>query len=90
MFSGVSAELIAGGTYRIPNRNQSGAPLRLLVCWHVPRFLDVTLDFARQCEYQADAESARLCGADTAAQALVSLTVQRRALADYFWPALYR
>jgi hypothetical protein len=56
----------------------------------VPRFLDVTLDFARQCEYQADAESARLCGADTAAQALVSLTVQRRALADYFWPALYR
>ena len=54
------------------------------------RFLDVTPDFARQCEYQADAESARLCGADTAAQALITLTVQRRALADYFWPALYR
>lgn len=71
------------------NRTLTGAPLRLFVEWYVPRFLDISLDFARHCEYQADAEAARVCGADTFAQALIGTALQRRALAEDYWPRLY-
>ncbi|WP_256242303.1 M48 family metallopeptidase [Pseudomonas sp. MRSN 12121] len=71
------------------NRTLTSAPLRLFVEWYVPRFLDISLDFARQCEYQADAEAARVCGADTFGQALIGLALQHRALAEDYWPTLY-
>ena len=47
----------------------ANAPLRLFMNWHVPRFLAASLDFARECEYQADAESARVCGVACASDA---------------------
>lgn len=68
-------------------RRLSSAPLRLFVAWYVPRFLAVSLDFARQCEVQADAEAARVCGQLAMAEALSAMALQWRALRDA-WPAL--
>lgn len=68
-------------------RRLSSAPLRLFVAWYVPRFLAVSLDFARQCEVQADAEAARVCGQPAMAEALSAMALQWRALRDA-WPAL--
>ncbi len=68
-------------------RRLSSAPLRLFVAWYVPRFLQVSLDFARQCEAQADAEAARVCGQAATAEALSAMALQGRALRDA-WPAL--
>ena len=59
------------------------APLRLFMNWHVPRFLAASLDFARECEYQADAESARVCGVACASDALMATCLQGRALHEY-------
>ncbi|MDF8363071.1 M48 family metalloprotease [Achromobacter anxifer] len=66
----------------------STGPLRLFMNWHVPRFLAASLDFARECEYEADAQSARACGAAAAANALMAVSVQGRALREH-WPDLY-
>ncbi|QKH38289.1 M48 family metalloprotease [Achromobacter pestifer] len=66
----------------------STAPLRLFMNWHVPRFLAASLDFARACEYEADAQSAQACGAAAAANALLAVSVQGRALREY-WPDVY-
>jgi Zn-dependent protease with chaperone function len=66
----------------------STGPLRLFMNWHVPRFLAASLDFARECEYEADAQSARACGAAAAANALMAVSVQGRALREQ-WPDLY-
>ncbi len=68
-------------------RRLSNAPLRLFVAWYVPRFLQVSLDFARQCEVQADAEAARVCGQPAMAEALSAMALQWRALRGA-WPAL--
>ncbi len=68
-------------------RRLSNAPLRLFVAWYVPRFLQVSLDFARQCEVQADAEAARVCGQPAMAEALSAMALQWRALHGA-WPAL--
>ncbi|QEI04793.1 M48 family metalloprotease [Pigmentiphaga aceris] len=62
----------------------STGPLRLFMNWYVPRFLDASMGFARSCEYQADAEAARVCGADAAAEALLGLAVQGRALRKHW------
>lgn len=61
----------------------ANAPLRLFMNWHVPRFLAASLDFARECEYQADAESARVCGVACASDALMATCLQGRALHEY-------
>lgn len=66
----------------------STGPLRLFMNWHVPRFLAASLDFARECEYEADAQSALACGADAAASALLAVSLQGRALREY-WPDVY-
>ncbi|MBO1012070.1 M48 family metallopeptidase [Achromobacter sp. SD115] len=66
----------------------STGPLRLFMNWHVPRFLAASLGFARECEYEADAQSAQACGAAAAANALVAVSLQARALREY-WPAAY-
>lgn len=68
-------------------RRLSSAPLRLFMAWYVPRFLAASLDFARHCEYQADAEAARVCGAPAMAEALAAMALQSRALRGE-WPAL--
>ncbi|WZB60323.1 M48 family metalloprotease [Achromobacter xylosoxidans] len=61
----------------------ANAPLRLFMNWHVPRFLAASLDFARECEYRADAESARVCGVACASDALMATCLQGRALHEY-------
>jgi len=66
----------------------STGPLRVFMNWYVPRFLAASLDFARACEYQADAQAARVCGAGTAADALIGLSLQGRAL-DRYWQGMY-
>ncbi|WP_447920346.1 M48 family metalloprotease [Achromobacter aegrifaciens] len=66
----------------------STGPLRLFMNWHVPRFLAASLDFARECEYEADAQAAKACGAAAASSALMAVSLQGRALREY-WPALY-
>lgn len=66
----------------------STGPLRVFMNWYVPRFLAASLDFARACEYQADAQAARVCGAGTTADALLGLSLQGRAL-DRYWQAMY-
>lgn len=71
------------------HRSLSSAPLRLFVGWYVPRFLSVSLDFARRCEYQADAEAARACGLEAMREALVGLALQDRAMDQSFWPAVF-
>lgn len=70
------------------HRSLSSAPLRLFVAWYVPRFLAASLDFARQCEYQADAEAARVCGLPAATEALTAMALQWRAL-RICWPAFF-
>ncbi|CAK18000.1 M48 family metallopeptidase [Pseudomonas entomophila] len=62
------------------------APLRLFVGWYVPRLLRASYAFARQCEYQADAEAARTYGSRVMAQALIGMRIQSRALQSAFWP----
>lgn len=71
------------------HRSLSSAPLRLFVGWYVPRFLAVSMDFARRCEYQADAEAARVCGVEAMREALVGLALQGRALDQAFWPTAF-
>lgn len=71
------------------HRSLSSAPLRLFVGWYVPRFLAVSLDFARRCEYQADAEAARACGVEAMREALVGLDLQGRAMQQAFWPTVF-
>lgn len=71
------------------HRSLSSAPLRLFVGWYVPRFLAVSMDFARRCEYQADAEAARVCGVEAMREALVGLALQGRALDQSFWPMVF-
>ena len=66
----------------------STGPLRLFMNWHVPRFLAASLDFARECEYEADAQSAQACGAAAAASALLAVSLHGRALREY-WPDVY-
>jgi len=70
------------------HKGLSTGPLRLFMNWHVPRFLAASLDFARECEYQADAQSAQACGAAAAANALMAVSLQVRSLREY-WPAAY-
>ena len=62
------------GNWRVARA--ANAPLRLFMNWHVPRFLAASLDFARECEYQADAESARVCGVACASDALMATCLQ--------------
>ena len=69
------------GNWRVARA--TNAPLRLFMNWHVPRFLAASLDFARECEYQADAESARVCGVACASDALMATCLQGRALHEY-------
>lgn len=71
------------------HRSLSSAPLRLFVGWYVPRFLAVSMDFARRCEYQADAEAARVGGVEAMREALVGLALQGRALEQAFWPKVF-
>lgn len=79
----------AAGERLEQHRSLSSAPLRLFVGWYVPRFLALSLDFARRCEYQADAEAARACGIEAMREALVGLALQDRAMEQSFWPSVF-
>lgn len=66
------------------------APLRLFLSWYVPRMLRETLAFSRRCEQVADALAVAVCGAGVACEAELALALREKALADRFWPGLYR
>jgi hypothetical protein len=58
--------------------------------WYAPYFNAYSFVLARDNEYEADAVSARLVGADSMAQALVRTELASRRLATRFWPDLER
>jgi Zn-dependent protease with chaperone function/predicted Zn-dependent protease len=58
--------------------------------WYVPYFNAYSFVLAREQEYEADAQAARLAGSIPAREALVTLAVVGRFLDRSFWPALDR
>lgn len=58
--------------------------------WYSPYFNAYSFPLARANEYEADAASARLTSAATAAQALTSTHVVGRYLTERYWPQIYK
>ncbi len=58
--------------------------------WYTPFFNAYTFVLAREHEYEADAQSARLAGSIPAREALVTVSVVGRFLERSFWPSLTR
>ena len=58
--------------------------------WYAPYFNAYSFVFARGNEYEADAVSARLVGADSMGQALVRTDLAARRLSSRFWPDVQR
>lgn len=66
-----------------------GALLTKFLHWFWPRFNAHAFVLSRANEYEADACSVRLAGADAAASALMRLPVDGEFLTERFWPDLY-
>lgn len=60
------------------------------VRWYFPRFNALSFALARQDEYEADRISARLVGAELAAQTLQEVAVKGRLYAEDFWRRWWR
>ena len=76
---------------KIAAAGSSGALLfRRFLNWYVPYFQAWTFPLARANEYEADAVSARLTSARTAAQALSGVNVSAALLQERFWPDIHR
>ncbi|MBL9171093.1 MAG: M48 family metalloprotease [Verrucomicrobiales bacterium] len=72
------------------SREVSGAGvLRVFVRWFWPVFNAHAFVLSRVNEYEADACSVRLAGAQSAASALMRLPVDASLLTEKFWPSLY-
>lgn len=72
-------------------RHQWGAILfERFLGWYVPYLNAYSFVLAREQEYEADAQAARLAGSIPAREALVILAVVGRFLDRSFWPALDR
>jgi Zn-dependent protease with chaperone function len=63
----------------------SGA-IRGVLHWYVPYFNACSFPLARRNEFEADACSVQLTSADSAAQALTSVSVIGRYLREHYWP----
>lgn len=63
---------------------------RRFVRWYVPYFNAYSFVLARANEYEADAFSARICGASTTASALTGVEVRARFLSERYWPGIYK
>lgn len=73
----------------IAQRSRLGFALFKFVNWYWPIFNGHAFVLARANEYEADAWSVRLAGADAAAGALVRTRVEGALLAEKFWPGVF-
>lgn len=69
-------------------RTRFGGVLHKFINWFWPIFNAHAFVLARANEYEADACSVRLAGADAAAGALMRLPVANTLLGDKFWPSI--
>jgi len=70
-------------------RTRFGSVLFKFINWFWPVFNGHAFVLARANEYEADACSVRLAGADAAASALMRLPVNESVLNDKFWPGIF-
>lgn len=73
----------------IKHRSRLGFALIKFVNWYWPIFNGYAFVLARANEYEADACSVRLAGADAAARALIRIRVEGALLAEKFWPETF-
>ncbi|MFO1402227.1 MAG: M48 family metalloprotease [Steroidobacteraceae bacterium] len=66
-----------------------GGLVRGFFRWYIPYFNACSFPLARANEYEADATSARLTSARSAAQALTGVHLIGRYLEERFWPGIY-
>jgi Zn-dependent protease with chaperone function len=71
-------------------KSKGGFLFRPFLTWYAPYFNAYSFPLARANEYEADAASARLTSPGVAAEALTSVSVVGRYLAEKFWPGLYK
>ena len=72
-----------------PQRSRFGFVLFKFLNWFWPIFNGHAFALARANEYEADACSVRLAGADAAARALMRLPVDGSLLQEVFWPHVF-
>lgn len=77
------------GTLRA-HRHWSGLPFERFFGWYAPYFNAYSFVLAREQEYEADAQAAKLAGSIPAREALVTVAVIGRFLERSFWPSLTR
>lgn len=65
------------------------ALLRRFFDWYAPYFAAYSFVLARQEEYEADRQAARISGTREAADALLNVSLKGRYLQQTFWPSLY-
>jgi Zn-dependent protease with chaperone function len=70
-------------------RHWGSGIIRIFFRWYIPYFSAVSFPFARANEYQADAASARVTSARSAAQALTGVNIIGLYLQHRYWPAMY-
>jgi Zn-dependent protease with chaperone function len=63
---------------------------RWFLDWYAPFFNAYSFVLARRQEYEADEYAVEVAGKQHAAQALISLELKERRLAEEFWPNFYR
>ena len=63
--------------------------LRRFFDWYAPYFAAYSFVLARQEEYEADRQAARVSGPRIAADALLNVSLKGRYLHETFWPSLY-
>jgi Zn-dependent protease with chaperone function len=73
----------------VGRRSAGGRIVGAFLNWFWPRFNAHAFVLSRANEYEADALSARVAGADHAAAALMRVKVHNRLLAEGFWPSIY-
>ncbi len=73
----------------VKQRSRLGFALFKFVNWYWPIFNGHAFVLARANEYEADACSVRLAGADAAANALMRVPVEGALLSEKFWPGVF-
>ena len=71
------------------NRSRFGGVLHKFINWFWPIFNGHAFVLSRANEYEADACSVRLAGADAASSALMRLPVNDSLLSEKFWPDIF-
>src|SRR5690606_34563476 len=80
---------MVGSYSRVLDSTGGNAALEKFLDWYVPRLDALSFPLRRQNEYEADAASAEIVGAERAARALVNIHV-RASAEPGFWSAVNR